>query len=138
MRLLYRQGNYGSICFPYKESCDFASKECLRECSEQFNDMTLFRAILKEFETRSAVELYKEIQAGMIDNDFELLSWFDCGDCPKRLQRKVVDIMTALDCYQIGFTRSKSLWSAVKDLDRVRFILTVERGTKIALVTAPG
>lgn len=145
MRLIYRQGNYGSINFPYKKSCQFATRKCLKECSEQFNNMTWFEKVFAEFKTKSSVELYADIKEELKDNDFNLLTWFDCGDCPSRLQTKVVDIINQLHndrVSQLGFTRNEKFWLKVKDLHeddrhltsgpfKTRFMLTVERGTVI-------
>ncbi|KKN30853.1 hypothetical protein LCGC14_0829780 [marine sediment metagenome] len=135
-RLLYRQGNYGSICFPYKESCEFATKKCIKECTEQHNNMSWFKEIFEDFKKKSSISLYAQIKQEMQENNFTMLSWFDCGDCPIRLTIKVVQIMEQLredGFWQIGFTRNKKLWKQVKDLCNVRFMLTVERGTKLEL-----
>ena len=132
--LIYRQGNYGSICFPYKESCEFATKKCLKECSEQFTDMTWFSEIFKEFKDRSVVELYASIKDSMEKNGFKLLTWFDCGDCPSQLTTKISQIILQLkdDGFtQLGFTRNSRLWKLMQSIRKIRFFLTVERGTKI-------
>ena len=145
MRLVYRQGNYGSICFPYKNSCEFATKTCLKQCSEQYNDMTWFDETFKYFKSVSGVKLYAQIKAELEDGNFKLLTWFDSGDCPTSLTNKVSDIINQLhedDFSQLGFTRNEKLWLKVKDLEeddqcysnvttKTRFMLTVERGTKI-------
>lgn len=132
--LIYRQGNYGSICFPYKKSCGFATTKCLKECSEQHNDMTWFSETFDTFKNSSAVALYATIRDELKESGFRLLTWFDCGDCPARLTKKIVEIIRQLakeKFWQLGFTRNLALWQSLAGVKRVRFILTVERGSRI-------
>ena len=136
MKLIYKQGNYGSICFPYKKSCEFATKKCLKECSEQFEDMAWFNEVFTLFKNQSSIELYAEIKKELEDNNYKLLTWFDCGDCPSRMTNKIYDIINQLrkdGFVQLGFTRNNSLWQKLTELDnsKVRFLLTVEKGTKL-------
>ncbi len=134
MRLVYRQGNYGSICFPYKDSCAFATKQCLIQCSERFNDQSWFKEIFAFFKTNEAIRTYCRISEELEKAKFNFLAWFDSGDCTPGLVKKVSGIIASLadeKINQIGFTRNEKLWLAVKDIPRVRFIHTVPRGTKI-------
>lgn len=134
MRLIYRQGNYGSVCFPYKESCSFATTQCLAQCSEKFNDQAWFKEIFAFFKANDAVRIYCRLRDELSDCKFDFLSWFDSGDCTPGLVQKLVSVITCLSddgIQQIGFTRNEKLWQKVKDISHVRFIYTIPRGTKI-------
>lgn len=139
VNLIYRQGNYGSICFPYGRSenggsCEFATKKCLEECSERCLEMKWFKEVLEFFETQDTLLIYKRIIKEMKDNDFKLLFWFDCGDCPKALTSKVLTIIKQLnedEMIQLGYTRNKGLWSEVKKIKGIPFMLTVENESQI-------
>jgi len=135
MNIIYRQGNYGSICFPYKDSCKFATKQCLVQCSERFNDQTWFKEIFQFFKDNEAIRIYCRISEELEKNRFNFLAWFDSGDCPPSLVRKISSIIASLaedKIHQIGFTRNEKLWLKVKDIPHVRFIHTIPRGTKIS------
>lgn len=139
MNLLYRQGNYGSLCFPYGKhadggSCDFATPTCLEHCSEQYSAMSWFKDVLAFFESNNIITIYKKITEELNRNNFKLLYWFDCGDCPKRLTDKVLAIIDQLHndgIIQLGFTRNKIFWKKVNMIDGIRFMLTVENKKNI-------
>ncbi len=145
MSLLYKQGTYGSICFPYKKSCEFATKKCLVQCSDRYCDSTLAEKTFEAFKRCTALQLFTTINTEMKDNDYKLLAWFDSGDCPKDMTDKVIELIFQFHekgYSQIGFTRNKKLWKAVRGLyekdegysdikTKTRFLLTVERGRKI-------
>ncbi len=134
MSLLYRQGNYGSICFPYKKSCEFATKKCKANCTEQHVDMTWFTETFKSFNKLNSIELYGQIKREMDKNGFKLIFWFECGDCPSTLTEKIALIIKQLNkdgFTQIGFTRNKKFWKLIKGTTNSRFMLSVEKGSKI-------
>lgn len=153
--ILYKQGNYGAICFPYKKSCSYTTKKCLAQCSDKHCDTTASNKVFEIFKDKnvSAMQLFYMIKQEMEDYEFTLLSWFDSGDCSARLTTKIGEVIKLLydDGFsQIGFTRNQRLWEIInqfmekdrdecKDVDyefndckrKTRFMLTVERGTKI-------
>jgi len=137
--LIYRQGNYGSICFPYGKlkdggSCQFATAKCLKNCSEQFNRQEWFRITYKYFKDNDSLAIYRQLVRELKEKKFKLLQWFDSGDCPTNLTHKIFGIMSELskDGYvQCGFTRNKPLWEKANTLSRMRMGFTVENESDI-------
>ncbi len=132
------QGRYGLVvAFPSHKgeygTCDFMSEKCSRECP----DFVTQREIdtLLYFESHTDGEISMVLVKEMAETKSTILSWFnECGDCPKRLTKKIVSIISYLSdlgISQNGFTRNKEFWESLNGFRNIHICLT-EENEKIA------
>ena len=124
------------IGLPPKGTCEFATKECLKECyatQKKFPHYDIELAIPEE----EKCTIYKYITERPIEWIIEkmvkelnglqtsILHWFGSGDCLTKDVPRVSEIIEALlssNITQMGFTRNVKLWRRHKDV----FALTIE------------
>lgn len=128
MKLLYPFSSIAGIFFPVGKpeddgTCEFYTTKCLLACAaihcieENAENEKIGHELKKatyDFITRENIfkVLYK-ITKELKDMKCNILYWFACGDCEKKHQEKLINIIGYLYKYgifQCGFTRNKDFW----------------------------
>lgn len=133
MELVYLDGLVPAIFFPpgevaKKGTCQFASKQCLKECPSQKSH--ILTKIYKEFKTKQALILAARIIEEMDNKHYgKVLHWFSSGDCQSEMQEKILKVIKFISMSgltQCGFTRNVMFWRRSKKIPNVNIVITVE------------
>lgn len=119
-------------------TCDFMTAACAQHCKLSTNDIE--RNSLKYFEEHKPEQIAHKLMRDMIALDATILCWFvGSGDCPKRLTKKVLDVVetvSRLGIIQHGFTRNTEFWETANDNKACTIVLTVEKQNKAKMEKA--
>lgn len=139
----FLNGSLG-VYFPVGElkrngTCENASKKCLDKClSFKFFHSPLYvpegtrRKIYEYFVENTVNKICQKILEEMGEAKVNILSWFVSGDCPGKIEKKVLKIMKELSFSfaQRCITKNKYLWENVelvkKDSFDLRIILSID------------
>lgn len=127
-KIVYQSTRAGSINFPPRKTCEFATEKCLKECILQSNSFE--EATFRYFIGHSSEHIAKQIAEELNRYSYQVLSWFpEAGDCPIELTEKILKAMEILskeNYIQCGFTRNSLLWSQSHIIPNTRLALSVE------------
>ncbi len=132
MKLVYHDGTVGAIYFPVGKlkkggTCQFATARCIKACGLETNKAV--DDVYKFFQSKPVGIICEQILKDLYYFPRKVLYWFASGDCPSKLEDKIILIMKALltqGISQNGFTRNKSLWEKALKLNKIRLALTIE------------
>ena len=114
-------------------TCDFMTKNCVKHCILETNSIE--QESFEFFEDNEKHVIVRKIIKDMITLKSKILCWFiGSGDCPERIQSKVLSVMeeiSSMGIRQHGFTRNIWLWQHATGLKKLSLILTVEKDEEI-------
>lgn len=142
MKILRPFTGTGAIFFPIGSppdgTCEFASRECLKNCYAalprwpDFDEQLLIpeeekKAIYSAILTSPIGNLVDTIIDELDGLQTNILHWFASGDCPMKDIGRVLEIIHEVasrdpEIIQMGFTRNRVLWQSRQDV----FALTVD------------
>lgn len=142
-KISHHLGRNRAISFPLgpppKGTCEFATENCIRECSGFHVNFKPEHDTYSKFCKFSICYLVRTIQE---ECKGKLLSWFtESGDCPAAMTDKIWKVMlqlSAIGVKQNGFTRNSNLWIRSHKIKDVRLVLTEERKEYIEKYRAIG
>lgn len=155
VKLLYPFSSVAGIFFPIGKpeddgTCEFYSAKCLLACAaihcieenaenekigHEFKKAT-YDFIVKENIFKVLYKITEELK----DMKCNILYWFACGDCEKKHQERLIEIIQYLykyDIIQCGFTRNKSFWLEIQKYTN-HIALTLESYNEVQKTQSSG